>query len=81
MGLTSPFSTCGGGLTEMVDSPTIGENLYVSSVLHKAFIEVDEEGTESAAVSVAATRYLCLSDDPFIADHPFLFTVREDRVE
>ncbi|KAL0689278.1 hypothetical protein Bca4012_088956 [Brassica carinata] len=69
------------GLTEMVDSPTIGENLYVSSVLHKAFIEVDEEGTESAAVSVAATRYLCSSDDPFIADHPFLFTVREDRVE
>ncbi|KFK32593.1 hypothetical protein AALP_AA6G263600 [Arabis alpina] len=79
MGLTSPF-TSGGNLTEMVDSPTIGEDLYVSSIIHKACIEVDEEGTEAAAVSVGFAMYMCLRQNPdFIADHPFLFTVREDR--
>ncbi|CAF2110677.1 BnaC08g48760D [Brassica napus] len=62
------------------DLPTIGEKLYVSNILHKACIEVDEEGTEAAAVSVGDIRFLCLRKNPdFIADHPFLFTVREDK--
>ncbi|KAH0864640.1 hypothetical protein HID58_081851 [Brassica napus] len=81
MGLTSPF-TRGGSLTEMVDFPTMAENLYISSILHKAFIEVDEEGTEAATVSFAdlLTCSACQSRKPdFIADHPFLFTVREDK--
>ncbi|KAJ4910569.1 Serpin-Z10 [Raphanus sativus] len=80
MGLTSPFSPIGGGLTEMVDSPTIGEKLYVSDIIHKACIEVDEEGTEAAAVSVCIMSAQCLRENPdFVADHPFLFTVREDK--
>ncbi|CAH2064558.1 unnamed protein product [Thlaspi arvense] len=83
MGLTSPF-TRGGSLTEMVDPPSMAENLYVSKILHKACIEVDEKGTEAAAVSVAlkmvAGCSLHKSRKPdFVADHPFLFTVREDK--
>ncbi|CAE6011755.1 unnamed protein product [Arabidopsis arenosa] len=75
MGLTSPFSS-GGNSTEMVDSSA----LSVSSIIHKACIEVDEEGTEAAAVSVAIMVPQCLMRNPdFIADHPFLFTVREDK--
>ncbi|CAH2064561.1 unnamed protein product [Thlaspi arvense] len=77
MGLTSPFSTRGGNLTEMVDSP---KDLYVSNILHKACIEVDEEGTEAAAVSSVEATFMCYKRSPdFLADHPFLFTVREDK--
>ncbi|CAN8288498.1 unnamed protein product [Cochlearia groenlandica] len=80
MGLTSPFCTFGGSLTEMVDSKIIGEKLYVSKILHKACIEVDEEGTEAAAVSFGIMRATCYRRNPdFVADHPFLFTVREDK--
>ncbi|CAH8297033.1 unnamed protein product [Eruca vesicaria subsp. sativa] len=61
--------------TEVAD----GEKLYVSSVLHKACIEVDEEGTEAVAVSIAVFSYMCYDDTNFVADHPFLFTVREDK--
>ncbi|AEC07675.1 Serine protease inhibitor (SERPIN) family protein [Arabidopsis thaliana] len=79
MGLTSPFNN-GGGLTEMVDSPSNGDDLYVSSILHKACIEVDEEGTEAAAVSVGVVSCTSFRRNPdFVADRPFLFTVREDK--
>ncbi|KAL3732778.1 hypothetical protein ACJRO7_022320 [Eucalyptus globulus] len=79
LGLELPFSG-GGGLTEMVDSPE-GRNLYVSSIFQKSFIEVNEEGTEAAAASAAVVRLLGLAFSEkidFVADHPFLFLVRED---
>ncbi|KAK7283319.1 hypothetical protein RIF29_12755 [Crotalaria pallida] len=78
LGLVLPFS--GGDLTAMVDSP-VGQNLYVSSIFHKSFIEVNEEGTEAAAASAATIqlRSLIISTKiDFVADHPFLFLVRED---
>jgi len=79
MGLTLPFSILGGSLTEMVDPPAIGEKLYVSKIIHKACIEVDEEGTEAAAVSAGVISIQCLRQTTdFVAEHPFLFTVRED---
>ncbi|PIA52347.1 hypothetical protein AQUCO_01000303v1 [Aquilegia coerulea] len=75
LGLASPFS---GGLSEMVDSP-MGQNLYVSSIFHKSFIEVNEEGTEAAAASagVIKLRSMQMIVD-FVADHPFMFVIRED---
>ncbi|XP_022895421.1 serpin-ZX-like [Olea europaea var. sylvestris] len=78
LGLVLPFS--GDGLTEMVDSPA-DQNLYVSSIFHKSFIEVNEEGTEAAAATDAVmmlrSRAIGYKLD-FVADHPFLFVVRED---
>lgn len=79
LGLVLPFSG-EEGLTEMVESP-VGKNLYVSSIFHKTFIEVNEEGTEAAAASAAVImlRGLPLNNKiDFVADHPFLFLIRED---
>ncbi|KAL2895083.1 Serpin-ZX [Bienertia sinuspersici] len=77
LGVRMPFTT--GGLTEMIDSAE-GQDLYVSSIVQKSFIEVNEEGTEAAAATAAVTRYMCDFDEDldFIADHPFMFIIRED---
>ncbi|XP_051139250.1 serpin-ZX-like [Andrographis paniculata] len=78
MGVVHPFS--GGGLTEMVESVN-SQNLYVSNIFHKAFIEVNEEGTEAAAATAAVVMYRSLiieEEVEFVADHSFLFVLRED---
>ncbi|KAF3450079.1 hypothetical protein FNV43_RR06159 [Rhamnella rubrinervis] len=76
MGLKQPFKP--GELTEMVDSPNSDE-LYVSDIFHKSFIEVNEEGTEAAATTAARIKTCGRRNIPsFVADHPFLFMVREE---
>ena len=54
---------------------------YIAAVLHKAFVDVNEKGTE--AVAATAVRYadLCICEEPtpvFRADHPFVFLIREN---
>ncbi len=55
-------------------------NLYIDFVDHKAFIEVNEQGTEAAAATVVG---IALSSAPmettFYADRPFFFVIRDDR--
>ncbi|KAM9332598.1 uncharacterized protein KZ484_017677 [Pholidichthys leucotaenia] len=55
-------------------------NLVISEVLHKAFVEVNEEGTEAAAATAGIMMMRCLPQRPvtFIADHPFLFFIRHN---
>ncbi|KAM0884001.1 hypothetical protein ACQ4PT_031243 [Festuca glaucescens] len=80
LGLQLPFSA-EADLSEMVDSP-LAKSLYVSSVFHKSFVEVNEEGTEAAAATAAVIALQSLRVEPvkmdFVADHPFLFVIRED---
>ncbi|KAG5542204.1 hypothetical protein RHGRI_021913 [Rhododendron griersonianum] len=79
LGLVLPFSRGESRLTEMVESTAVGRKLYVSSIFHKACIEVNEEGTEAAAASACVIRMQCLREKiDFVADHPFLFVIRED---
>lgn len=83
LGVVAPFNAAGGGLTEMVDSPE-GAYLYISKILHRSFIEVNEGGTEAAGVSLGSLFYgsSCMVEEEekvdFVADHPFLFVIRED---
>ena len=52
-------------------------NLFLSGVLHKAFVEVNESGTEAAAVSLELVKTKGMAGR-FIVDHPFLFLIREN---
>ena len=52
--------------------------LYLSAVFHKAFVEVNEEGTEAAAATGAVVGLRSIRRGPsFRADHPFLFLIRD----
>jgi serpin B len=53
--------------------------LYISDVVQKAFVEVNEEGTEAAAATAATMRTTSMPAQPvvFQADHPFFFMIRE----
>ncbi len=57
------------------------KDLSISAVIHKAFVDVNEEGTEAAAatgIMMRATAARQTVQPPvFRADHPFLFLIRE----
>ena len=54
-------------------------NLYISAILHKAFVEVDEKGTEAAAATAVGVTLMSAPSYPrFNADHPFLFLIRDN---
>lgn len=58
-------------------------DVSIAAVVHKAFVEVDEKGTEAAAatavVGVRSSAMLPQKDVVFRADHPFLYLIRDAR--
>lgn len=80
LGMTSAFSKDDADFSAMSSA----EEIWLSSVLHAAFVDVDEEGTEAAAVTVAwaaGAEAPAPEDKPVVlrADHPFLFLIRDLR--
>jgi serpin B len=54
--------------------------LNIDYVKHKSFVEVNEEGTEAAAVTIVAIELTSVGPAgprTFRADHPFIFAIRE----
>jgi serine protease inhibitor len=54
-----------------------GQDLFVSFVLHKAWGQVNEAGTEAAAATAASPDHT--APPVFLADHPFLFLIRDTQ--
>jgi serpin B len=81
MGMPLPFSTK-ADFSRMSSA----ERLFISAVIHKAFVDVNEEGTEAAAATAVAMRAMAAfpaREDPieFRADHPFVFLIRDRRTQ
>ncbi len=59
----------------------IREDLYISEVLHKAVIEVNEEGSEAATVTVVTDNTSSVMEPTsFIADRPFIFIITDEEM-
>jgi len=58
---------------------TGSQGLYVSSVVQKVFVEVNEEGSEAAAATgaVVMMRSMPAPNKMFNVDHPFIFLIRD----
>ncbi|NLE64658.1 MAG: serpin family protein [Elusimicrobia bacterium] len=56
--------------------------IYIDQVYHKAFIDVNEEGTEAAAATAVVMDTLgmpMMNNKVFLADHPFLFLIEDQK--
>jgi serpin B len=76
MGMTDAFSPSANF------SGMDGErDLFISAVVHKAFVDVNEEGTEAAAATAVVVRSMAVMmprpTPIFRADHPFIFLIRD----
>jgi serine protease inhibitor len=73
LGMNVPFIRDGADFTRM--SP-LGRQLYIQFVKHKTFVDVNEEGTEAAAVTNVGIGLTSLAPELRV-DRPFIFAIRE----
>ncbi|HUT36559.1 MAG TPA: serpin family protein [Planctomycetota bacterium] len=81
LGITEAFLTRKADFSGMngVKQPD-DEALHIAAVFHKAFVDVNEEGTEAAAATAVVMAPTAAPPTPtpvFRADHPFLFLIRQ----
>lgn len=76
LGMTDAFDADRADFTGM----TTQEPLFIAAAIHKAFVDVTEEGTEAAAATALSfDAAMDMPGDPppvFRADHPFVFLIR-----
>jgi len=82
---TDPRMANGADFTGMCASKDPRDRLYISKVIHKAFVEVNEKGTEAAAATAVimmrttSARMTVPFTPTFQADRPFLFVIRDKQ--
>jgi serpin B len=79
LGMTEAFEAGIADFSGMIDG-TPPEKLFISEVIHKAFIKLDETGTEAAAATVVVMEGAsAVQSDPLEVkiDRPFLFAIRD----
>ncbi|MDE8349588.1 MAG: serpin family protein [Acidocella sp.] len=84
LGINKAFRESQADLSDIANVP--GHPLFVGSVIHQAYVDVDETGTEAAAataVTMTATAEaplpVSIQPVPFVADHPFLYLIRNNH--
>jgi serpin B len=74
LGMPSAFDPSSADLSGITEQ----EELYIAAALHKAFVEVNEEGTEAAAATGVVIGTTSAPIIPlFRADHPFIFIIQD----
>lgn len=77
MGMTDAFSPGRADFSGMNGK----RDLFISAVIHKAYVDVNEEGTEAAAATAVTMKVTSIGPTRipvFQADHPFLFLIRDN---
>nr|XP_043633524.1 serpin-Z1-like [Erigeron canadensis] len=90
MGLTLPFEPMNMELNRILESTNRDSSdmpFYISKILQKSFIEIEEKGTEAVACNIPTMKLGSVKTPPrppsrsearFVVDHPFMFMIRED---
>src|SRR5262249_46382469 len=75
LGVTEPFDPNKANFSGIKE----GGGLFISDVVHKTFITVNEDGTEAAAATGVTMTPTMVRANPltFVADHPFLYAIRD----
>ncbi|KAM7036216.1 serpin B6-like [Passerculus sandwichensis] len=82
MGMPDAFESGKADFSGMSLVISPGNELVLSEVVHKSFVEVNEEGTEAAAATAmlfCEGSEIIMSIPEFTADHPFLFFIRHNK--
>jgi serpin B len=82
LGMPTAFDRERADFTGIANPPDPQDRLFIGQVFHKAFVKVDEKGTEAAAATAVIVMRTTSVAAPaqsleFKADHPFLFFIRD----
>jgi serpin B len=75
LGMKAAFDPNAADFSEI----TGDKSLVISAAINKAYIDVDESGTEAAAATAVVTGVTAMPPTIFTADHPFLFLIRDNQ--
>ena len=79
LGMTDAFIDGKADLTDISASPSDHDRLYIEKVVQKAYVDVNEKGTEAAATTGVWAHVGIDKVADFRADRPFLFLIRDNR--